>query len=145
MEKQSSQRNQTFISTKPGLGDVVEGQALVLSSAFSARYDLDIRSGEFLRPGIAEPGVSVAGKILVVDRAKGGVASSWLLNEMVRLGTAPAALVFNHAGPVMIQAAVFAGIPLLQAFEFDITKKVAQGSLVRLDPTNRTLTIEQSV
>lgn len=126
----------TLKSSKAGLGAVVEGEALVLKSAFSARYDLDVKTGKFLRPGLAAEDACVAGKILIADRAKGGVASSWLLREMVRLGTAPAALVFNNAGPVMVQAAAFAGIPLLDGFEEDITEAVTQDQHLRVDPAN---------
>ena len=129
-------------SRKTGLGETVSGTALVLQSAFSARYDLDITTGEFLRPGIAEPGTSVKGCILIADRAKGGVATSWLLNEMTRRGTAPAALVFNNAGPVMVQAAAFAGIPLLDGFNEDITRQLSSGSKVTLNPAAGTLEID---
>lgn len=133
--------NLSIQSRKTGLGQSVSGPALVLQSAFSARYDLDITTGEFLRPGIAEPGTSVKGCILIADRAKGGVATSWLLNEMTRRGTAPAALVFNNAGPVMVQAAAFAGIPLLDGFDEDITRQLNSGCRVTLDPVTGQLTV----
>lgn len=131
--------SQVIESCRKGLGEVVEAEVLVLKSAFSARYDLDIRTGEFLREGLAPEGTSVAGKILVADRAKGGVASSWLLAEMVRLGTAPAALVFNTAGPVMVQAAAFSGLSLLDGFEQDLTGQLVTGQRVRLKPAEGTL------
>ncbi|WP_027856510.1 aconitase X swivel domain-containing protein [Marinobacterium jannaschii] len=129
-------------SSKPGLGAAVEGKALVLKCAFSARYDLDVKTGKFLRPGLATEDACVAGKILIADRAKGGVASSWLLREMVRLGTAPAALVFNNAGPVMVQAAAFAGISLLDGFEEDVTEVLTQDQQLWLDPANREIVAE---
>jgi len=131
----------TISSLKKGLGEQVTAEVLVLPAGFSARYDLDIRTGEFLRPGLAPAGTKVTGKILVADRAKGGVASSWLLREMVRLGTAPVALVFNHAGPVMVQAAAFSGISLLDGFDQDVTKAIEQGMTVCLDPAEGLLCV----
>lgn len=130
----------TLKSTKKGLGAAIEGETLVLKNAFSARYDLDVKTGKFLRPGLAEEDACVAGKVLVADRAKGGVASSWLLREMVRLGTAPAALVFNNAGPVMVQAAAFAGITLLDGFEEDVTEAIPNKLQVSVDPQEKTIT-----
>ncbi|PSW20582.1 DUF126 domain-containing protein [Photobacterium sanctipauli] len=124
-----------------GLGEACEGEVLVLNGAFSARYDLDIKTGEFLRPNIVEDGVSVKGKILVADRAKGGVASSWLFHEMVRLGTAPKALIFNNAGPVMIQASAFSGISILDKFDGNICSQLNNGQRVFVSPKDGVIEI----
>ena len=58
------------------------GTALVSGDNFSARYDLDRTKGVFSRPDHALAGQSYVGRILVMNTAKGGVASAWMLHEM---------------------------------------------------------------
>jgi predicted aconitase with swiveling domain len=71
------------------MGPKVTGEALVATDGFSARYDLDRIKGVFSRPSHALYGTSYVGRVLVLDRAKGGVASAWMFNEMVESGRAP--------------------------------------------------------
>ncbi|MGH8713907.1 MAG: aconitase X swivel domain-containing protein, partial [Casimicrobiaceae bacterium] len=85
------------------MGARVEGVALVASDGFSARYDLDRVKGIFSRPGHKLAGQSYRDRILVLDVAKGGVASAWMLHEMKARGIAPLALVFNSVNPIMAQ------------------------------------------
>ena len=123
----------------PGIGPAVTGTALVAKDNFSARYDLDRKTGTFSRPSHALAGQSYAGKILVLDTAKGGVATAWMLHEMASRGLAPLALVLNSVNPIMAQGAVFGGITLLAGFDEDVTTQVPPGALVELDPATREL------
>ena len=117
-----------------GIGGMVKGVAMVASDGFSARYDLDRIKGVFSRPAHALYGQSYIGKILVLDQAKGGVASAWMLHEMMQQGKAPLALLLNHANPVMAQGAAFADMTLMDRFEGDITEQIRNGDLVEVDP-----------
>ena len=117
-----------------GIGQSVTGRALVASDGFSARYDLDRAKGIFSRPTHQLVGQSYIGQVLVLDIAKGGVATAWMLHEMVTMGKAPLALLLNHANPVMAQGAAFADLPLIDRFEVDITAELRSGDLVSVDP-----------
>ena len=121
------------------LGQRVTGEALVAHDGFSARYDLDRIHGRFSRPSHKLAGQSYVGKILVLDVAKGGVATAWMLHEMASRGLAPLALVLNSVNPIMAQGAVFGGITLLAGFDEDVTAQVPPGALVELDPATREL------
>ena len=71
----------------PGIGPAVTGTALVAKDNFSARYDLDRKSGTFSRPTHALAGQSYIGRILVLDQAKGAVglcAGAYLLSDTGR-------------------------------------------------------------
>ena len=81
----------------PGIGPRVTGEALVAKDDFSARYDLDRVKGVFSRPAHALCGESYVGRVLVLNTAKGGVATSWMLREMSARGMGPAALLLNLA------------------------------------------------
>ncbi len=127
------------------MGPTVTGVALVATDGFSARYDLDRIKGVFSRPSHALYGTSYVGRVLVLDRAKGGVASAWMFNEMVESGVAPAALLMNWSNPVMAQGAALAGLTLADAFEVDITEAVETGDLLEVDPQAGTVRILERV
>jgi predicted aconitase with swiveling domain len=118
----------------PGLGPAVEGIALVAQDNFSARYDLDRKQGVFSRPSHALAGQSYDGRILVLNDAKGGVATAWMLHEMKARGIVPLALVFNRVNPILAQGAAFGGITMVDRFDGDITAMIRTGDRLRIDP-----------
>ncbi len=120
-----------------GLGARVRGQALVAKDGFSARYDLDRVRGVFRRPEHKLAGRDYVGRVLVLDQAKGGVATAWMLHEMAARRMAPAALVLNRVNPIMVQGAELAGIAVISEFGQDITEAVPDGAWVEVDPTGR--------
>jgi uncharacterized protein len=128
-------------TARHAIGKPVRGQALVANDGFSARYDLDRIKGVFSRPTHKLAGQSYVGKILVLDTAKGGVASSWMLHEMATRGIVPLALVLNSVNPILVQGAAFGNVTLLVGFDGDITARVAHGATLELDPAARTLRV----
>ena len=123
------------------IGKPVRGPALVAHDGFSARYDLDRLAGTFSRPAHLLAGQSYVGKILVLDTAKGGVASAWMLHEMASRSKVPLAIVFNTVNPILVQGAAFGGITMLAGFDGDITALVANGAQVEVDPASKCLRI----
>ena len=123
------------------MGARVAGVALVAKDGFSARYDLDRIRGVFSRPTHRLAGQSYRDRILVLDTAKGGVASAWMLHEMKARGVTPLALVFNSVNPIIAQGAALAGLTMLAGFDCDITEAVASGARVELVPEQRLLRV----
>lgn len=128
----------------PGIGPKVSGTALVANDNFSARYDLDRRRGIFSREAHALHGQSYVGTILVLNTAKGGVATAWMLGEMKSRDMAPLALLLNAANPIMAQGAAFAELPFMDRFEADITEVLKTGDRVTVDPENGLVTVEDA-
>jgi uncharacterized protein len=128
-----------IFTARHAIGEGVRGQALVAHDGFSARYDLDRIGGTFSRPAHKLAGQSYVGRILVLDTAKGGVASAWMLREMASRGIVPLALVFNSVNPILAQGAAFGNVTMLAGFDGDITAKVPHGAAVEIDPSARTL------
>ncbi len=126
-----------------GIGEAVTAEALVAQDNFSARYDLDRIKGIFSRKSHALCGQSYVGKVLVLNTAKGGVATAWMLREMKSRNMAPAALVLNRSNPIMAQGAAFAGLAFVDRFEQDITQVIKTGDEVTVDPGTGTLTIRR--
>jgi predicted aconitase with swiveling domain len=117
-----------------GMGQMVQGEALVAKDGFSARYDLDRIGGVFSRPQHKLAGERYVGRVLVLDAAKGGVATAWMLHEMKSRDVIPAALVLNTVNPIMVQGAALAGFTMISGFDVDITRVVPNGAWVEVDP-----------
>ena len=124
-----------------GVGPAVIATALVAADNFSARYDLDRIHGVFSRPSHKLAGESYAGRILVLDGAKGGVATAWMLHEMASRGVVPRALIFNRVNPILAQGAAFGGVALVDRFEGDVTRLFRAGDTLRVDPAAGTVEI----
>jgi len=118
-----------------GMGPKVQALALVAKDGFSARYDLDRVRGVFSRPQHKLTGESYVGRVLVLDAAKGGVATAWMLHEMKARGVVPAALVLNVVNPIMVQGAALADFTMISGFDVDITSVVPNGAMVAIDPS----------
>ena len=118
-----------------GVGPEVSGEALVAEDNFSARYDLDRIKGIFSRPQHKLAGQSYVNKILVFNTAKGGVASAWMLHEMVSRKLAPRAILFNRVNPILAQGGALANMALCDRFEEgDVTRLIQTGDRVKVQP-----------
>jgi predicted aconitase with swiveling domain len=124
----------TIFFAMAGMGQKAEGSALVAKDGFSARYDLDRIRGLFSRPEHKLAGESYAGRVLVLDAAKGGVATAWMLYEMKARGIMPAALVLNTVNPIMVQGAALADFTMISGFDVDITQAIPNGARVEVNP-----------
>ena len=123
-----------IFKARQAMGPIVRGPALVANDGFSARYDLDRVKGVFSRPAHKLAGRSYVGKILVLDTAKGGVATAWMLYEMKSRGVVPLALVLNSVNPILAQGAALGDVALLAGFDEDITRAVPDGAEVEVNP-----------
>ena len=118
-----------------GVGPKVKGEALVADDNFSTRYDLDRIKGVFSRPQHKLAGKSYDQKILVLNTAKGGVASAWMLYEMAARGITPKGILFNEANTILVQGAALANLTMCDRFEDgDITTLIKSGQTIEIEP-----------
>ena len=122
-------------------GPVVEGEALVSDEGFSPRYDLDRWSGLITKPGHKLEGASIVDKVCFFPSAKGGIAAGWAFYDIKWKKIAPKAFIFGVTNPVMVQGAVFAGIPILSGWDRDPRGVVKSGDWVRVDPGRKTVEV----
>ena len=128
-----------------GVGPEVSGEALVTDDNFSARYDLDRIAGIFSRPQHQLAGQSYVDRIMVFNTAKGGVASAWMLNEMVSRGVAPKAILFNRVNPILAQGAALADMAMCDRFvDGDVTQLIRSGDRVTVKPAEGRVEIERT-
>ena len=118
-----------------GIGPEVTGVALVANDNFSARYDLDRINDVFSRPQHKLYGKSYKDVILVLNTAKGGVATAWMLYEMASREVAPKAILFNSVNTILAQGAALAEMTMVDRFEDgDVTKLIKTGDLLIVCP-----------
>ena len=118
-----------------GIGPEVKGVALVANDNFSARYDLDRINGVFSRPQHKLYGKSYKDVILVLNTAKGGVATALMLYEMASMEVAPKAILFNSVNTILAQGAALAEMTMVDRFEDgDVTKLIKTGDLLIVCP-----------
>jgi predicted aconitase with swiveling domain len=122
------------LKCSPGVGDVAEGEAIVSNEGFSARYDYDRYRGVISRETHELFGQSIVGKVAVFRTAKGGVATSWMMLDMVERGTCPAGFIFSRTNPVMVQGAALAQVALMHELSPDPLEAIRSGDYVRMDP-----------
>jgi len=135
---------QLVLHARHAMGNKVVGKALVARDGLSARYDLDRLQGVFSRPDHKLAGQSYVDRILVLDTAKGGVASAWMLHEMRARNMAPLAIVFNSVNTILVQGAALGDIAMLAGFDQDVTSLVPHGARVEIDPQAKTLRVLQA-
>lgn len=130
------------LSCHRGIGPDVEGVALVADDNFSARYDLDRVNGVFSRPQHKLYGQSYRDVILVLNTAKGGVATAWMLYEMVSRDMAPRALLLNSANTILAQGAALANMAICDRFaDGDITTLLQTGDRLTVAPAAGLVTV----
>ena len=119
-----------------GIGSEVKGIALVADDNFSARYDLDRVRGVFSRPQHKLYGQSYKDVILVLNTAKDGVATAWMLYEMSSRKIAPKALILNSINTILAQGAALAKMAIVDRFEEgDVTKLIKTGDELTVQPS----------
>jgi len=116
---------------------MVEGEALLSEEGFSPRYDLDRWSGIITRPGHRLEGMSIVDKVCFFPTAKGGIAAGWAFYDIKWKKIAPKAFIFGVTNPVMVQGAVFAGIPITAGWAPHPAEVFRNGDWVRVDPGRR--------
>ena len=73
--------------------------------------------------------------ILVLNTAKGGVATAWMLYEMTSRQIAPKAILLNQANTILAQGAALANLTMLDRFtDGNVTQLIKTGEHLRVIP-----------
>ena len=131
----------SFVRVEQAFGPIVEGEALLSEEGFSPRYDLDRWSGLITKPGHRLEGQSIVDKVCFFPSAKGGIAAGWAFYDIKWKKIAPKAFVFGVTNPVMVQGAIFAGIPITAGWSPEPNTAIKSGDWVRVDPARKLIEV----
>ena len=81
--------------------------------------------------------MSIVDKVCFFPTAKGGIAAGWAFYDIKWKKIAPKAFIFGVTNPVMVQGAVFAGIPITAGWAPHPAEVFRSGDWVRVDPGRR--------
>src|SRR5258706_7659374 len=129
------------INVNRAYGAVVEDEAVVSEERFAPRYDLDRWSGIITKPGHKPEGTRITDKVCFFPTAKGGIAAGWAFYDIKWKKIAPKAFIFGVTNPVMVQGAIFAGIPITAGWNRNPREVVRNGDRVRVDPGRRIIEV----
>ena len=121
-------------------GGKVTAQAVVLDSAFAFIGQFDPAMGTLVFEGHPLHGCSLAGKVLVCTTGKGGTIAPFIAYQANQEGKAPAAILCDHADPILTECALVIDIPILDTFDQEPTKAIRTGQTVAIN--GETVTVE---
>ena len=113
-----------------------EGEALVSDKPFCFLFQVDTKTGVVIQKGNDWEGISLAGKILVYPLGKGSTATSFVLYEMARQGTAPKGIINLRADPVLVAGAILSEIPMVFNLDGNPIELIKNGDHVEIDADN---------
>lgn len=115
------------------VGGYAEGEALVSSDPFSFYGGVDLETGVVTEPGHAVEGESITGKVFVFPTGKGSTVGSYVIYNMKKLGTAPAAIINTETEAIIATGCVLAEIPLIDRVEGDPLKTLRTGTFLKVN------------
>jgi len=113
-----------------------EGEALVTNQSISFLGSIDPATGVVVEKGHELEGKNVKGKVLVFPSGKGSTVGSYVMYQLKKNKTAPAAIINRSAEPIVVVGAIISDIPMVDSTEPDAVDTIRTGDKVRVDGTS---------
>jgi predicted aconitase with swiveling domain len=120
---------------------IAEGEALVSSQSISFLGSVDPATGVVVERGHELEGMCIIGKILVFPSGKGSTVGSYVMYQLKKNGTAPAAIINRSAEPIVAVGAIISDIPMIDSTDLDPIRTIKNGDLIRVNGTEGTVEI----
>ncbi len=118
-----------------------EGPALVCRQPIGFNFGVDVPTGTITERAHELEGKSFAGKVLIFPYGKGSTGGSYVVYQVAKEGTAPAAIINLNTETIIAAGAIMGKIPVVDHMEEDPYALIEDGDFVRVDATNGTVTI----
>ncbi len=112
---------------------LAEGEALVTNQSISFLGSIDPATGVVVEKGHELEGKNVKGKVLVFPSGKGSTVGSYVMYQLKKNKTAPAAIINRSAEPIVVVGAIISDIPMVDSTEPDAVDTIRIGDRVRVD------------
>lgn len=109
------------------------GPVIMSDKPLSFLGGVDPGTGTVIDPRHPLHGRSMRGKVLVIPGGKGSTVGSYVLFQMSKNGTAPAAIICSNAEPIIATGAIMAGIPMVDRPEADLFQMLEDSLEVEVD------------
>jgi phosphomecalonate degydratase small subunit len=115
------------------------GPALVSKDPISFLGGVDPKTGDVIEKGHALYGKNIKGTVLIFPGGKGSTVGSYVLYQLSKNGTAPAAIINVHSEPIVAVGAIISGIPMVDSLDRDPVGTIGNGVPVTVDGTAGTV------
>jgi uncharacterized protein len=116
-----------------------KGKALVSTDGISFYGGVDPATGKVVEKGHPLEGQCVTGKILVFPMGKGSTVGSYVLYDMKKRGTAPAAIVNKEIETIIAVGAIISEIPCVDKIDIG---RIKSGQSLTVDGSKGNVTID---
>ncbi len=114
------------------------GEALVSSEGISFYGGVDPVTGKIVEKGHPLEGQSITGKVFVFPTGKGSTVGSYVMYDMKKRGTAPAAIVNAEIETIVAVGAIISGLPCVDRIDVG---KIKTGDKVEVDGESGKVTV----
>lgn len=111
----------------------VTGEAVVFRTPFSFIGDMSPVTGEVTMARHPNFGMSLKGKVLVIETGRGGTIAPFMLYQATKNGVGPCAILCDHADMLTLECALTVNIPIFDDFGLKITETLQNGDVLTLD------------
>ena len=115
------------------------GEAIVSGDGISFYGGVEPETGTVVEKGHPLEGKSVKGKILVFPAGKGSTVGSYVLYDMKKRGTAPAAIINRENETIIAVGAIISDIPCVDRIDVG---KIKNGAQVEVDADNGSVIVQ---
>jgi predicted aconitase with swiveling domain len=107
-----------------------EGEVLISRDPISFLGSVDPKTGVVVEENHALEGKSIQDKVLVFPHGKGSTVGSYVMYQLKKNGTAPAAIINLETEPIVAVGAIISEIPLVDMLERNPYEVLDNGDLV---------------
>ena len=112
------------------IGGEAEGEAITSTEGISFYGSVDVKSGKVVEKDHPLEGQCITGKVLVFPSGKGSTVGSYVIYDMKKQGTAPAAIINKEIETIVAVGAIISDIPCVDRIEIE---KIKNGDRVKVN------------
>lgn len=118
-----------------------EGRALICHQPIGFNFGVDVPTGTITEHAHELEGKSFSGRVLIFPHGKGSTGGSYVVYQVARAGTAPAAIINLNTETIIAVGAIMGKIPVVDHMEENPYDLIQDGDYVRVDADKGLVTI----
>jgi uncharacterized protein len=118
-----------------------KGEIILTNESISFLGGVDPKTGTVIDSKHELRGRNMSGKVLVIPSGKGSTVGSYVIYQMSKNKTAPAAIIALEAEPIIATGTIMAEIPMVDRPEAAILDILKDGDMVEVDADSGTIKV----
>jgi uncharacterized protein len=118
-----------------------EGEALICHEPIGFNFGMDVETGTVIEHNHELMNKSIKDKILVFPNGKGSTGGSYVVYQLAKGKTAPAAMINVTTETIIAVGAIMGGIPVVDSLNRNPFDVIANGDFVKVDAGKGTVEV----